>query len=254
MKALIFAAGIGSRLKPFTDKHPKALVSVGGVTMLERTIRRICDAGADRIVVNVHHLASQIIDFLRLNDNFGADIVVSDESCRLLDTGGGLLKAKALLDADSHEPILLHNADILTDIPLHEIVETHLRSDADVTLLVSDRQSSRGLCFDEMLKMKGWRNLTTGEIKPESLYSELARVRTLAFGGVHVLNTSVFQWLERYAEKHGDVFSITAFYIDVVSQIDIRGMIPSVSYMWHDIGTPEKLAHAEIDLLLRRGL
>lgn len=115
MKALIFAAGVGSRLKPFTDCHPKALATVGGVTMLERTIVRMRESGVDKIVVNVHHFASQITEFLDKNNNFGLDIAISDESDRLLDTGGGLLRAKTLLCADENEPVILHNADILTD-------------------------------------------------------------------------------------------------------------------------------------------
>lgn len=245
MKALIFAAGVGSRLKPFTDQHPKALASVGGITMLERTIRRVHDAGASRIVVNVHHFASQIVEFLRKNRNFGMDIVVSDESDTLLDTGGGLLKAKKLLCAEHGEPVILHNADILTDSPLGDMVEFHMRQDADATLLVSMRQSSRQLYFTENRRLAGWANLKTGETRPAEFQPSAQGYTPYAFGGVHIVRSSIFKYLEAYAAIHGPVFSITPFYIDAISRLAITGFIPQGSYMWHDIGTPDKLSDAE---------
>ena len=249
MKALIFAAGVGSRLKPFTDMHPKALAKVGGMTMLERTIRRVHEAGADRIVVNVHHFATQIIEYLHLHNDFGLDIAVSDESDVLLDTGGGLLHARGLLNAESDEPVILHNADILTDAPLAEMVDSHLRSEADATLLVGRRRSSRMLYFDSCNRLAGWSNLKTGEGKPVGFNPASPCCRPLAFGGVHIVRPSaVFPYLEKYAAAHGEVFSITPFYVAALSDLRIVGFTPHNYYMWHDIGTPEKLACAEADL------
>lgn len=249
MKALIFAAGIGSRLKPFTDSHPKALARVGGKPMLQRVIEKLRDAGADRIVVNVHHFASQIEQFIETNCSFGADIAVSDESELLLDTGGGLLKAENLLQATTGEPIVLHNADILTDAPVKEMVDAHLATGADATLLASVRESSRRLYFDHGGRLRGWRNERTGDCRPSGFHPELhGGYHPLAFNGVHVVSPSLFPYLRSYAEKRGKVFSITDFYIETAEKLCIRPFGPATPYMWHDIGTPEKLARAEAAL------
>ncbi|MDE6126575.1 MAG: NTP transferase domain-containing protein, partial [Muribaculaceae bacterium] len=133
MKGMIFAAGVGSRLRPFTDEHPKALAPVGGIPMLRRVIEKMTEAGISRIVVNVHHFPQQIVSYLEENDNFGADISVSDESAELLDTGGGLLHARRFLDGD--EPVLVHNADILTDFDISRMARAHSDSGALATLL-----------------------------------------------------------------------------------------------------------------------
>ena len=140
---MIFAAGLGTRLRPLTDNMPKALVSVAGKTMLERVILKLKDAGFHDITINIHHFGSQIIDFLRANQNFGVDIHISDERGELLDTGGGIKKARLLLE--SNEPFLIHNADILTDLDLNAFYHHHLESDADATLLTNHRKTSRYL-------------------------------------------------------------------------------------------------------------
>lgn len=246
MRALIFAAGLGTRLKPFTLEHPKALVPVGGVPMLERVIRKLKAAGIDRMVVNVHHFADQIIGFLSANNNFGVDISVSDESGQLLDTGGGILAAREWLDAG--EPVLVHNADILTDFDISGMMRSHLEQRADATLLVAERATSRYLLFDQDLRMRGWTNVATGEVRMPCLCSErsAASLRRLAFGGVHIISPSVFGALEAYA---GGVraFPIMPFYISECGSMVIGGYMPSAPYRWHDVGKPESLAAAEAD-------
>ena len=157
MKAMIFAAGLGTRLRPLTDNMPKALVPVAGKPMLERVILRLKEAGFNEITVNIHHFGEQIIDFLRAHDNFGTEIHISDERGMLLDTGGGIKKARPFLDGQ--EPFLVHNADILTDIDLAGLYRHHLESDAESTLLVSERKTSRYLLFDDDYHLHGWINI-----------------------------------------------------------------------------------------------
>lgn len=248
MKAMIFAAGIGSRLKPFTDSHPKALLPVGGVPMLGRVLDNVRRAGIRDVVVNVHHFASQVRDFLAESAPDGMNIAVSDESDRLLDTGGGLLKAAPILD-DDVDGILLHNADILTDVDLSRMMEAHKESGADVTLLMSRRNSSRLLYFDEKGQLKGWRNTKTGEMIPPGL--ETDGLVPMAFGGVHVVSKTVFPLLEEYARGNGPVFSMTPFYLANIGNLDIRAYVPEADYLWHDVGSPEKYRAAEAALAKR---
>lgn len=246
MKAMIFAAGLGTRLKPFTLNHPKALVPVCGKPMLQRVIENLAAAGIKKIVVNVHHFAPQIVDFLLKNDNFGLDIRISDESDCLLDTGGGLLKARDLLvDDASDEPILLHNADILTDSPLDNMLADHERSGADVTLLCSRRDSSRTLYFNTSdNRLEGWKNLSNGERKPAGFMPNETSDSS-PFGGVHIVNPSVFPLLEKYSGGEIKPFSIVPFYLDSLDRLIIhRYMLPDGFY-WFDVGSAEKLAAAE---------
>lgn len=249
MKAMIFAAGIGSRLKPFTLKHPKALVPVGGIPMLQRVIGSIADAGITEIVVNVHHFAPQIIDFLHTNDNFGLDIKISDESMSLLDTGGGLLKARRLLG--HHDgPVLLHNADILCDMPLTGIIEAHLHGNADVTLLCSHRKSSRTLYFNTSdNSLLGWENLSTGQRKPAG-FIPAPDADATPFGGVHIINPRVFPLLEEYAGGKEMPFSIVPFYLANLSRLDIKRHLLPQGCRWFDVGSSEKLANAEKSFLI----
>lgn len=239
MKAIIFAAGLGTRLYPLTTTMPKALVEIGGKPILQHVIEKLKSAGVDCIVVNVHHFPDKIIEFLKKNDNFDIDIRVSDERDLLLDTGGGTLKAAELLDGD--EPVILHNADILTDFNIERMLENHVATGADVTLLVAERASSRYLLFDKGISMRGWINATTGEVKPRNINAEgLSRY---AFGGVHIISPRVFMYLKEYGEDN-HVFSITPFYIDYCKKIDIRGYIPDRDFRWFDIGKPETLEKA----------
>lgn len=240
---MIFAAGLGTRLAPFTLTAPKALVPVGGTPMLERVIKRFISAGITDIVVNVHHFADKVIDFLKVNNNFGANIMISDERSRLLDTGGGLLKALPLFgDADA---VLVHNADILTDVNFTDMIETHFRQRADVSLLVSDRKSSRVLIFDSRNLLIGWENLKTGEILPEKSREEILSgcFEQMAFGGVHIMSIKALELLPRYAKE--EVFSIIPFYVNNCKKLKIYGYVPKYDYQWFDVGSPEKLNLAE---------
>lgn len=238
MKAMVFAAGLGTRLRPFTLEHPKALVPVGGVPMLQRVIEKLRVAGVTEMVVNVHHFAGQIEQFLRDNDNFGITIHVSDERRLLLDTGGGILKARQWLDGN--EPFIVHNADILADFDIRDMVDAHKSSGADVTLLTADRVTSRYLCFDRDNRMCGWLNLKTGQVRPDGLIPE--EMSCLAFGGVHVISPAVFERLAAYTTD--DAFSIIPFYADSCRDIMIKSYIMPASCRWFDVGKPETLGQA----------
>lgn len=240
MKAIIFAAGLGTRLQPFTQSHPKALVEVNGKPMLQRVIERLRDASVTDIVVNVHHFARQIIDFLKANNNFGCNIMISDEQHLLLDTGGGIAKAASMLDGA--EPFIAYNADILTDFDIMAMIESHKDCNADVTLLTSHRNSSRQLYFDSSSRLRGWQNLKTGETRPVDFIPD-GNVTPLSFNGVHIIEPHILPLLLEYA-KSKPVFSITPFYIENADRIDIRSFTPTEKYQWYDIGRNETLEKA----------
>lgn len=248
MNALVFAAGLGTRLRPWTLEHPKALVPLGGEPMLGRVLRKLAASGLfDRVVVNVHHFSAQVVEYLSATD-FGIPLEVSDESDLLLDTGGGLVRAIGLLGGPG-EPVLVHNADIFTDFPLAEMATAHTDTEADVTLLAARRASSRQLLFDATGRMKGWTNLRTGETLPAGL--DPATLDPRAFGGVHILGPRAQQTLVDYARRLGPApvpFGITPFYIASCGELDIRAFAPVAEYRWFDIGSPEKLADAEKSL------
>lgn len=240
MKAMIFAAGIGSRLKPFTLEHPKALAPVGGRPILGLVIEKLIKCGVDFLVINVHHFAEQIVNYLSDNHNFGIDIKVSDESGRLLDTGGGLRKASEWL-RNSDDPIIVHNADILTDFPLHEMVTRHIDAGNVATLLAAQRPTSRYLLFDQSMRMRGWTNMSSGEVRPVAL--EVDKFIKFAFGGVHVVAPRIFDALDNFAEMDSP-FSITDFYIDKCAELPIGAFLPPQTYNWFDIGRPDSLKKA----------
>lgn len=235
MKAFVLAAGLGTRLKPWTLSHPKALVPVGGVPMLERVIRHLEKEGFDRIVVNVHHFASQIIDFLG-SKTWKVDIRISDESERLLDTGGALTHAAPLLCADD-EPFLIHNVDILSDAPLGALMEAHERLGAEATLLTSERQSTRNLLFDNDMNLRGWVNLTTGERRGE----EGEWPVRVAFSGIHVMSVSLVRRM--IAEGMPAAFPIMDYYLSHTRQAVIKGE-RCFGLELIDIGKPETLSRA----------
>lgn len=244
MKAMIFAAGLGTRLRPLTNDRPKALVEVGGVAMLERVINRLKAHGITEIVINIHHFGEKIIDFVKENNNFGINIYISDERDLLLDTGGGILKAQQWLDGN--EPIIIHNADILTDFDLHKMVEQHINSNADATLLVADRKTARYFYIGENNRLTGWTNISTGEVKPAD-YIALNTDKLRAFGGVHIVSPSIFSELQNYSTE--PKFSITPFYIDRCKDLKIMGYTPNEKYQWHDIGKIESIAIAEQEFI-----
>lgn len=239
MKGMIFAAGLGTRLAPLTDTCPKALIDVGGKPMLQRVIERLRGAGVSDIVVNVHHHARQMMEYIDTHD-FGVHVAVSDESDELLDTGGGVVKAAAMLRGD--EPVMLYNADIYSNFDIAEMLDRHVQSRADVTLLTDERDTSRYLLFDNNGRMTGWRNVSTGETRSPLAAAVTCSSRQLAFGGVHIINPCVLDRLAEYRPE--GKFSITPFYIDSCADLDIRAYKPSAPYRWIDIGRPASLARA----------
>lgn len=237
---MVFAAGLGTRLRPLTDSRPKALVEVNGVPMLEHVIRHIVACGFSEIVVNVHHFGDMVIDFLQSKE-WDAKIFISDERGELLDTGGGILKAREWLD--DGRPFLVHNADILTDIDLMMMYRHHLDSHADATLLAASRETSRYLLFDAKGQLHGWINTATEEVKPAGFVYDKNIYRPLAFGGVHVVSPTIFPSLEKYSSERK--FSITPYYVSECRKLSIMGYSPKESYRWFDIGKPETLRLAE---------
>ena len=224
-QAMIFAAGLGTRLKPLTDTMPKALVPVGGRPLLWHVIMKLKDSGFERIVVNVHHFAQQIIDYLAANQNFGLDIRISDESEKLLETGGGIKKALPLFDP--HSPILIHNVDILSNVDLSQL-------DVDVpTLVVSERKTKRYLQFDESMRLIGWKNIETGEVKGRE-------GRSLAFSGIHVFHPSLFPLLNDWPER----FPVMDFYLKVCAHHLVRG-IEVKNLQLLDVGKLDTLEQAK---------
>lgn len=237
---MVFAAGIGSRLRPITDTIPKAMVEVSGIPMLGRTLARLRDAGVEETVVNIHHHPEVIERYLHDND-FGMKETVSDERKLLLDTGGGLLAASAgLADADA---VILHNADIYTDIPLRPLIDAHFSRSAAATLAVMPRDTSRYLLFDNELRMRGWQNVRTGETLPSGI--DHSGLMPLGFCGIHIITPSrIFPSLSEYAEEAGEVFSMTPFYISASQEMEIAGWRIPESSTWIDIGSPAKLEDA----------
>lgn len=236
MQAMIFAAGLGTRLKPLTSTMPKALVEVGGQPLLERTIMRLRDSGVNRIVVNVHHFASKIIDYLARNDNFGMDIRISDETECLLDTGGGLKKAAPLFDAAY--PILIHNVDILSNVDLSAFYNNNIANDA--TLLVSKRKTKRYLLFDDTMRLVGWTNIETGEVKSPYPNFDLAQYHKYAFSGIHVFSPRLFPLMSSFPDK----FGIIDFYLKMCDTAVIKGVVKDDLRLM-DVGKIETLSEAE---------
>ena len=241
MKAMIFAAGLGSRLKPLTDTMPKALVPVAGCPMLEHVILKLKASGFTERVINIHHFGEQIIDFLKTNNDFGLTIHISDERDRLLDTGGGIRKARLFFE-NSGEPFLVHNVDILSDMNLKELYDFHMQSGSVATLLASRRTTSRYLLFDTERKLRGWINKDTGQVKPEGFHYDESLYREYAFSGIHVFSPAVFRLME--APRWEGKFSIMDFYLATCGQTDYSGYLAEKLELI-DIGKPETLARAE---------
>lgn len=237
-KAMILAAGLGTRLKPWTLAHPKALVPVGGVPMLGRVIENLHSREFDDITVNVHHFADQVIDFLSVNYPLAK---VSDESELLLDTGGAIRHAAPLLLSQNNEPVLIHNVDILSSAPLEKLMESHKTGDADITLMVSSRQSSRGLIFDPEMRLRGWIDHKTGRTRPEVI-PDLSELHSYAFSGIYVIGSkAVRRMCELYAE--GTPFSIIDFLLRADTGLKIRGLVMETPDLI-DIGKPDTLCRA----------
>lgn len=219
-----FAAGLGSRLKPLTDTKPKALIEVAGKPMLEHVILKLKASGFNEIVINVHHFADQILDFLQANHNFGVDIHISDETEELLDTGGGLEKAGKYFISPCHEDkngILLHNVDILSNCNLQDLIRFHQQTpDVYATMLVSRRITSRYLLFDGNNLLCGWINKTTGEVKPAGLKYEEGKYREYAYSGIQAINPLLLN----KGMKPGK-YSIIDFYLQVCKTSGFRATL-----------------------------
>lgn len=237
MKALIFAAGLGTRLKPLTDTMPKALVPIDGKPLLEHVILKLKAAGFNQIIVNVHHFPDQIIEFLKSKNNFDLRIEISDERDKLLDTGGGVKKAKWFFD--DGKPFLVHNVDILSNIDLQSLYQQHLETLPLATLVVSERDTFRYFLFDEEARLKGWINEKTGEVRPDHLtHTEL--YNKLAFSGIQVLSPDVFKLMKHFP----DHFSIVDFYLRNAAQQQIKAYVPHALKMI-DVGKLNVLTEAE---------
>lgn len=228
---MIFAAGIGSRLKPFTDTKPKALLPVQGKPLLQHNIERLIQFGVRDFVINVHHFADQIIEFLQKKNYFGVNIKISDERDELLDTGGGLEKAKFLLEGK--DPIILQNADVITDISYQEMLRFHIENNAIATLAVQGRQSSRYLRFNMANELCGWENVKTGEEIESKKETQFLK---LAFSGVHVISQDFLQHINMQGS-----YGIVKIYLELAKVYKILGYKHDQNY-WFDVGTPEKLA------------
>ena len=234
--AMILAAGLGSRLKPWTDSHPKALAVVNGKSLLERNILYLQKYGIKEVVVNVHHFADQIVDAIKKNNGWGSDIIISDESNEVLETGGGFLKAASLFPRCN--PIILLNADILTDMNLEGMVGYHQEKKPLVTLATTNRESSRYFLFDEGNNLCGWRNVSTGNEK--SVAALNGNETQKAFSGIHVIEARIFSLINRRGK-----FSMVDVYLDLMQEHTIKSFDHSES-RFIDVGKPESITKAEV--------
>jgi NDP-sugar pyrophosphorylase family protein len=237
MKAMIFAAGLGTRLKPITDNLPKALVPIYGKSLLEHVILKLKSAGFNEIIINVHHFPDQIIDFLKANNNFDIRIEVSDERDELLDTGGGIRKAAWFFD--DGKPFLVHNVDILSNVNLNELYIEHLTSNSLATLVVSKRDTFRYLLFDQNMRLNGWINEKTGETKPVG-FRKLKSHLKLAFAGIQVLSPEIFDMMKGLNPK----FPVMDFYLSNAKTSVINGFVPD-NFNMMDVGKLDVLDEAE---------
>jgi NDP-sugar pyrophosphorylase family protein len=234
MKAMIMAAGRGTRLRPVTESIPKALVPVRGVTMLEITIRSLMRAGVDEIIVNVHHLAEQILRFLREKENFGIRIEVSDERDALLDTGGGLKKASWFFD--DNKPFFIHNADVLSGTDLQLLYNAHAQHQGIATLLVRHRKGNRQLLIENNNRLCGWINTSTGE--KIMCYEPAHSYFPIAFSSIHVVDPLVFKLI-----RQSGAFSIRDLYLQIAGAHPVYAYVDDDS-PWIDVGTPQNLKRA----------
>lgn len=243
MKAMVLAAGLGTRLRPLTNDRPKALVEVCGRTLLEITLTRLRDYGIHDVIINVHHYADMVIDRVKAAGNFGMHLEFSREDV-LLDTGGGLKKASWFLGGDSSaskdEPFILHNVDVISTIDLQRMVEVHKKNKALATLAVQDRKTSRHLLFNDHLNLCGRRLVKedkTEIVRPSENISELA------FAGIHVISPRIFPLL-----KEDSIFSIIPAYLRLAAQGEKIQAFRADEYYWRDLGKPENIQQAEQDM------
>jgi len=245
MRAMIFAAGLGTRLRPLTDDRPKAMVELRGMPLLEITIRRLRYFGYRQIIINVHHYSKMIVDFLAQKKNFGIEITVSDETSMVLETGGGLQKAQWFFD---DEPFLVHNVDILTNLNYHELLKFHTNNNAIATLATRQRETSRYLLFDNNNVLAGWKNIKTGEVKMSK--GQETQTHPLAFSGIHVIDPKLFVHFTSSGK-----FSIIDTYLHVAKTENIVGF-DHTKGIWLDVGKPEALKKGDevLDVIWKEGM
>ena len=236
MKALLFAAGLGTRLKEHTQDKPKALVSVAGKPLLQHAIEHLKQFGISDITINVFHFAEQVISFVKENNSFGIDIHISDERDQLLDTGGGLKKAGTFLKGN--EPILIYNVDVISNLDLNSLLKYHQEQKALATLVVRQRETSRYLMFDHNLQLAGWKNFSNGETIVSRAES-FANAQPLAFSGIHIIQPEFLELITEVGK-----FPIMDLYLRLAGNHSIKAFVDR-SDLWMDLGKPEQLLAAE---------
>jgi NDP-sugar pyrophosphorylase family protein len=235
MKAMIFAAGVGNRLKPITNTKPKALAEINGITLLEITIKRLISSGFNDIIINVHHFADQIINFLYENKNFGASVTISDETEQLLDTGGGLKKAAWFFN--DGKPFLVHNVDIISNINLNALYQVHCNTPHCIaTLAGKERKASREFLINADNELCGWKNIITGEIK--IVKNKHLFLKPIAFCGIHIISPEIFGYFNTT-----NIFSIINTYLHLAAKHTIKLNLFNDDF-WMDLGTPANLKKA----------
>jgi MurNAc alpha-1-phosphate uridylyltransferase len=236
-KAMIFAAGLGTRLRPLTNDRPKALVEVNEKTLLQHAIEHLNNFGITTIIVNIHHFGKRILEVLEANQNFGCNIIISDERDALLETGGGLKKAAPLLQGGA--PFVVYNVDVLSNINLDKMLDYHNKNGALATLATRNRKTSRYLLFNEQEELCGWKNINTKEIKS---VREAQSTHNYAFSGIHIIDPKLLNLITEKGK-----FSITNTYLDLAKEHKIMAYLHDEDY-WFDVGKHEQLNKAELFL------
>ena len=241
MKAMVLAAGLGTRLRPLTDDRPKALVEIAGRTLLEIALTRLRTFGVGEVIINVHHFADMVLEYLKTNDNFGLRIEISREEI-LLDTGGGLKRAANFFreSSGSQQPFIVHNVDVISTIDLRRMVQSHIENQALATLAVQDRETSRYLLFDPQLQLCGRRSGRDGKAE---LVRSSEQMQALAFSGIHVISPRLLAML-----SEDGVFSIITSYLRLAQQGERILGFRADEYYWRDLGKPENVLQAAEDL------
>lgn len=237
MKALLFAAGLGTRLQEYTQTRPKALVNLAGKPLLQHAVEHLVKFGITDITINVFHFAEQIIDFVDRNQSFGIDIHISDERGQLLDTGGGLKKASSFLKGK--DPVLIYNVDVISNLDLNLLLNDHREQKALATLAVRRRNTSRYLMFDDQQQLVGWKNVDSGEVRV-SRAEAFEAARPWAFCGIHIINPELLDLITEEGK-----FPILDLYLRLAKNHSIRGFFDA-SDLWMDLGKPDQLKAAEV--------
>lgn len=235
MEAIILAAGLGSRLKEVTKDIPKALVTVNGITMLESVIDKLKKQGISRFIINIHHHGEKIIDFINSKNNFGVDIIISDERKLLLNTGGAILKAAEFINGN--ENILVHNVDIVSEIDIHGLEEFHISNNCLASLCVRHRNTNRFLLFNQNMKLVGWTNELKGEFR--WVDGKQNKMQQFAFNGIYMISPQFIN----HIHQHGN-FSIIDTWLDIAKSENIMGFVDR-SPVWHDLGTIDRIKNLE---------